>query len=101
MTHWQLTRGATVQPDGSAQFSVWAPHTQSVALQGVVSRSAIPLHRDAFDIYTTPSANVLPGTHYTYFLDGERVRPDPVSRWQPGGVHGPSAVVDPLSGVGF
>jgi maltooligosyltrehalose trehalohydrolase len=36
-----------------------------------------------------------PGTRYQYRLDGERYRPDPVSRWQPEGVHGPSVVVDP------
>jgi maltooligosyltrehalose trehalohydrolase len=36
-----------------------------------------------------------PGTRYQYRLDGERYRPDPVSRWQPEGVHGPSVVLDP------
>ncbi len=30
-------------------------------------------------------------------LDGERERPDPVSRWQPQGVHRPSRIVDPNS----
>ena len=30
-------------------------------------------------------------------LDGERERPDPVSRWQPRGVHGPSRIVNPAS----
>ena len=35
------------------------------------------------------------GTHYYYRFDDGRLRPDPVSRWQPEGVHGPSAVVDP------
>jgi maltooligosyltrehalose trehalohydrolase len=35
------------------------------------------------------------GSDYFYRLDGERDRPDPVSRHQPHGVHGPSRVVDP------
>jgi len=35
------------------------------------------------------------GTRYRYLLDGTRERPDPASRSQPGGVHGPSEVVDP------
>ena len=35
------------------------------------------------------------GTRYQYRLDGERYRPDPASRYQPEGVHGPSVVVDP------
>src|SRR5437899_2827861 len=37
------------------------------------------------------------GARYQYRLDGERHRPDPTSRWQPDGVHGPSAVVDPTA----
>ncbi|MBP1726352.1 MAG: GlgB, partial [Deltaproteobacteria bacterium] len=35
-----------------------------------------------------------PGTRYFYRLDGESERPDPASRFQPEGVHGPSQVVD-------
>jgi len=38
---------------------------------------------------------VRPGTRYRFRLDGGRPLPDPASRWQPEGVHGPSAVVDP------
>jgi maltooligosyltrehalose trehalohydrolase len=37
---------------------------------------------------------VAPGTKYMYRLDGSNERPDPASRYQPDGVHGPSAVVD-------
>jgi maltooligosyltrehalose trehalohydrolase len=35
------------------------------------------------------------GDRYDYILDGEKVRPDPASRFQPDGVHQASAVVDP------
>jgi maltooligosyltrehalose trehalohydrolase len=38
-----------------------------------------------------------PGDLYSLVLDGERERPDPVSRFQPQGVHGPSQIVDPDS----
>ncbi len=37
----------------------------------------------------------LSGAKYVYVLDGVKERPDPASRFQPEGVHGPSAVVDP------
>jgi maltooligosyltrehalose trehalohydrolase len=37
------------------------------------------------------------GACYRYRLDGEGPFPDPVSRFQPQGVHGPSEVVDPLA----
>jgi maltooligosyltrehalose trehalohydrolase len=39
--------------------------------------------------------DVEPGSFYLYRLDGEKERPDPASRFQPGGVHAPSQVVDP------
>jgi len=35
------------------------------------------------------------GSLYLYRLDGQKERPDPASRFQPQGVHGPSQVVDP------
>jgi maltooligosyltrehalose trehalohydrolase len=35
-----------------------------------------------------------PGTRYRYRLDGSDPLADPASRWQPDGVHGPSAVFD-------
>jgi maltooligosyltrehalose trehalohydrolase len=35
-----------------------------------------------------------PGTDYAFSVDGGDPRPDPRSRWQPLGVHGPSRVVD-------
>jgi maltooligosyltrehalose trehalohydrolase len=38
-----------------------------------------------------------PGAHYCYVLNGESERPDPASRAQPEGVHGPSEVVDPAA----
>ena len=37
---------------------------------------------------------VSPGTLYRFRLQGDQERPDPASRFQPDGVHGPSAVVD-------
>ena len=36
-----------------------------------------------------------PGDTYCFAFDDGRTRPDPVSRSQPHGVHGPSQVVDP------
>ena len=36
-----------------------------------------------------------PGARYRYVLDGQKERPDPASRFQPEGVHGPSEVIDP------
>src|SRR5690606_4571611 len=38
---------------------------------------------------------VVPGARYTYLVDGRDEFPDPASRCQPEGVHGPSMVIDP------
>ena len=35
------------------------------------------------------------GDRYVYSIDGSDPRPDPASRFQPDGVHGPSEIVDP------
>jgi maltooligosyltrehalose trehalohydrolase len=43
--------------------------------------------------------DVRAGDLYAYVLDGEGPFPDPASRFQPQGVHGPSAVVDPKTYV--
>lgn len=40
---------------------------------------------------------VSPGSRYFFVLDGNSERPDPASRFQPLGVHGPSEVVDPAA----
>jgi len=46
-------------------------------------------------LFETEIENIAAGARYQYRLDGERFRPDPASRWQPEGVHGPSVAVDP------
>jgi maltooligosyltrehalose trehalohydrolase len=40
-------------------------------------------------------ADVTAGDRYAYVLDGDGPFPDPASRHQPDGVHGPSQIVDP------
>jgi maltooligosyltrehalose trehalohydrolase len=45
--------------------------------------------------FTTVVRGIPSGTRYFYRLAEGQLRPDPVSRYQPEGVHGPSEVVDP------
>ena len=92
---WKLTRGATVQPDGSVSFSVWAP--QVLTLSVLLPDRAVPLKRTDEGLYTGIVSDLAVGAPYSYLLDGSRARPDPVSRYQPHGVHGPSAVVAPAA----
>ena len=54
-----------------------------------------PLERGYF---FASAADVEPGALYRYCLKsdaGEKERPDPASRFQPKGIHGPSQIVDP------
>jgi len=44
--------------------------------------------------YSALVDRVAPGADYVFRLDDEAERPDPASRWQPQGVHGPSRVAD-------
>ena len=44
--------------------------------------------------YETVAEGVEPGARYFYQLNGKDKRPDPASRFQPEGVHGPSEVPD-------
>jgi maltooligosyltrehalose trehalohydrolase len=92
-----LDRGARVEGDG-VRFSVWAPNAERVAVRlvdGETIRAEHVLERGADGIFTGFAAGAGAGTDYFYVLDGRRARPDPVSRHQPFGVHGPSRVVDP------
>ena len=51
--------------------------------------------RRADGYFEADVADVKAGARYAYILDGKQQRPDPASRSQPAGVHGPSEVVDP------
>jgi maltooligosyltrehalose trehalohydrolase len=81
---------------GTTSFHVWAPEHHSVDL--VVGEHDIrPLRRDACGYWSGTFDDLPPGALYRYRLGGddEKRFPDPASRFQPSGVHGPSQVVDP------
>jgi maltooligosyltrehalose trehalohydrolase len=87
--------GATYSTEGTCRFYLWAPKAESVALRLLDPEERLvqmePL-KDGY--YRAIVEGVQPGTRYFYHLDGDRDRPDPASRFQPEGVHGPSQVVD-------
>ena len=94
-----LIRGALPQADGSTRFSVWAPSARrvEVAIAGERGPRIVPLTRTADGVHSGVVEEVPAGTDYGYRLDRGPDRPDPVSRWRPAGVHGPSRVVDPAA----
>jgi maltooligosyltrehalose trehalohydrolase len=86
--------GATPTPDGATRFRVWAPRARTIELEVLAPALRCALRRDAHDVFEVLADGVGPGAEYCFLLDGERRRPDPCSREQPRGVHGPSRVVD-------
>jgi maltooligosyltrehalose trehalohydrolase len=92
---WTFERGAEFLPDGVVRFSVWAPRVQTLTVQVVSFSGSVPMKRHDSGLYTATVDGLAAGSRYYYCLDGERLRPDPVSRSQPAGVHGPSEIVDP------
>ncbi|MGB9079836.1 MAG: malto-oligosyltrehalose trehalohydrolase, partial [Desulfuromonadaceae bacterium] len=79
---------------GGVFFRVWAPSVTSVEVElaGTAPLKS-PLQRDGE--YFQGLLPAAPGDRYWYWLDGSLRRPDPASRSQPEGVHGPSQVIDP------
>ena len=97
----RLSAGVELLEDGIAHARVWAPRcrTVDVLLDRGGGRDANPvrLGRDADGFHSGELTGVAAGDRYWFRLDDDRNRPDPVSRWQPDGPHGPSAIVDPTS----
>jgi maltooligosyltrehalose trehalohydrolase len=91
----QTRVGANRPPDGSWEFLLWAPKARSVSLHLLRgSGEFLPMEGLANGYHRAIVETLEPGSKYFYQLDGERDLPDPASRYQPQGVHGPSEVVD-------
>jgi maltooligosyltrehalose trehalohydrolase len=87
--------GATYLPDGRCQFCVWAPHVEEIEVELIAPRlERLALKKDDMGYHLSASENLDPGSRYVYRLDAGTQHPDPASRFQPEGVHGPSEVVD-------
>ncbi|HVG27710.1 MAG TPA: malto-oligosyltrehalose trehalohydrolase [Acidobacteriaceae bacterium] len=100
LTHADRMRfGAELTPEGGARLRLFAPAAAAlkVALDEHKPGSTEPLAMEARGDgwFEALVADARPGTRYRFVLpDGSRV-PDPASRFQPLGVHGPSEIVDP------
>ena len=91
-----LSLGAVPSPRGGVHFRVWAPRrrTVKVVLGGKKERVA-SLDAAAGGYFQGHVAAADVGDVYWYRLDDSGDFPDPVSRFQPDGPHGPSQIVDP------
>jgi maltooligosyltrehalose trehalohydrolase len=100
--HRRLPVGADVLSSGGVRFRVWAPRRRRVEVELVGGPRGGTPHQpevirleaegDGYFSGTYPRAGQ--GTLYRYRI-GDKSVPDPASRFQPKGPHGPSMVVDP------
>lgn len=94
------TCGARPTTDGT-HFAVWAPKAERVEVVIYQSEDACEEHSTVHTlsktdggIFRTLVGEARAGSLYKFKVDGKGPFPDPVSRFQPKGVHGPSQVVD-------
>lgn len=89
----QNALGAVLDGDGTCHFRVWAPNAEqaSVVFEQPDGRN-IPMRRDEEGYHAVAVDGIQPETCYWYQL-GDLKRPDPASRSQPDGLHGPSEVI--------
>ena len=90
--------GAHVLPDG-VLYRVWAPEARSVEAvlfsAGGKTLRTIPLTAAGDGYFQGTDSDGRAGDLYKFRLDGDEGKtfPDPLSRYQPEGVHGPSQVM--------
>jgi maltooligosyltrehalose trehalohydrolase len=95
----RLPVGAEVADDG-VHFRVWAPRSRTVAVQLTSPAQAetkiVPLDPESDGYFSAliPEARV--NMLYKFKLDSGAF-PDPASRFQPEGPHGPSQIIDPAA----
>ena len=95
-TQRRLPCGVEVQP-GGVHARVWAPACGRVDLVVEDAGRRHRLEREPDGYYSAFIEGLGPGTRYRFLLDGDRLRADPCSRYQPDGPHGVSEVIDPSS----
>jgi len=90
--------GAEVMPDGRTDVRVWAPARKQVAVAhgpALRARARLQPEAGAPGYFSGRVDGLAAGGRYAFMLDDEaRPLPDPASRFQPEGPHGPSEVVD-------
>jgi maltooligosyltrehalose trehalohydrolase len=84
--------GARPLDAGETSFGVWAPAARRVEVEVLGTGTRAPLE-DTGEGWFSAVVPCGAGARYRYVLDGVLARPDPASRFQPDGVHGPSSVV--------
>lgn len=95
MPIWKPVLGANYTKE-QVTFRVWSPDAKSLhVVVGANQEAPMAKTRDGY--FTAVVVGARPGTPYSFYVDGHGPLPDPASRYQPEGVHGPSVIIDPAS----
>jgi maltooligosyltrehalose trehalohydrolase len=73
-------------------FRVWAPRASTVDV--LIGDASHPMQAAESGWWLAQVENAGPGTHYFFAVNSGLPTPDPRSRFQPNGVHGPSRLID-------
>ena len=92
-------QGALLDADGSILWRLWAPKSERVLLVigAGTDRREISMTAEPFGYHTHRASGIREGFRYAFKLSDGQEFPDPASRWQPDGVHRPSAVFSPAA----
>src|SRR4029453_1983717 len=90
----RLRAGAEITGTGGVHFRVWAPRARRVEV-ALENGSAVALEPEPEGYHGGLVEAAGSGTRYRLRLGSGRGFPDPASRFQPDGPHGPSCVIDP------
>jgi maltooligosyltrehalose trehalohydrolase len=85
--------GATPLNSEETFFRVWAPKIDHISVEMTDGRS-FSLKKEADGYFQNTIAGIRAGDHYRFKIGSGVAFPDPASRFQPQGVHGPSEIID-------
>ena len=90
----ELSIGAHPRANRSCTFTVWAPSASEMQLHLVSPEDKlIQMDRLERGYFQASVPNLSAGARYFFRPNGQNDVPDPASRFQPEGVHGPSEVI--------
>lgn len=90
----KLDLGAQWIGEDTVRFTVWAPRYPTLHLH-LMDRPPVPMNQDGKGYFRVEVDRIKEGDLYFYQLPNKDLRPDPVSRFLPEGVRGPSMILRP------
>jgi maltooligosyltrehalose trehalohydrolase len=89
--------GAEARTQDGVHFRVWAPGRKRVEVEPCHDERNTRLEKEDGGYFSGWVSEAQVGMRYRFRLDGGESFPDPASRFQPQGPHGPSEVIDPAA----